>query len=85
VSGCKLSRAGDFTVHLTRVKKFKQQTVLLKMNWVLTDTTYFFLTGGVYEYNFHEFRVANKVNATPKHVADVVGHSCYADRILPLV
>ena len=55
------------------------------MNWVLTDTTYFFLSGGVYEYNFHEFRVANKVNAAPKHVADVVGHSCYADRILPLV
>jgi len=72
-------------IHLTRVKKFKQQTRPLKMNWVLTDTTYFFLTGGVYEYNFHEFRVANKVNAQPKHVADVVGHSCYADRILPLV
>lgn len=55
------------------------------MNWVLTDTTYFFLSGGVFEYNFHDFRVANKTNAEPKHVADIVGQSCYADRILPLV
>ncbi len=72
-------------IHLTRVKSFKQQTRPMKMNWVLTDTTYFFLSGGVYEYNFHEFRVANKLNAPAEHVADVVGHSCYADRILPLV
>ena len=76
---------GNTGIHLTKVKKFKQQTQPMKMNWVLTDTTYFFLSGGVYEYNFHEFRVANKVNAKTKHVADIVGHSCYADRILPLV
>ena len=72
-------------IHLTKVKKFKQQTQPMKMNWVLTDTTYFFLSGGIYEYNFHEFKVANKMNAPAKHVADIVGHSCYADRISPLV
>lgn len=76
---------GNTGIHLTKVKKFKQQTQPLKMNWVLTDTTYFFLSGGVYEHSMHDFRVANKVNAPLKHVADVVGHSCYADRILPLV
>ena len=76
---------GDTGIHLTTVKKFKQQTRPLKMNWVLTDTSYFFMAGGVYEYNFHEFRIANKVNDPLKHVADIVGHSCYADRILPLV
>jgi diaminopimelate decarboxylase len=76
---------GNTGIHLTKVKKFKQQSLPVKMNWVLTDTTYFFLTGGVYEHSLHEFRVANKVNHPPKHVADVVGHSCYADRILPLV
>ncbi|MCG8673243.1 MAG: hypothetical protein MI867_27895 [Pseudomonadales bacterium] len=76
---------GDTGIHLAKVKKFKQQTQPLKMNWVLTDTTYFFMAGGVYEYNFHEFKIANKVNAPAKHVADIVGHSCYADRILPLV
>jgi len=76
---------GNTGIHLSKVKKFKQQTRPMKMNWVLTDTSYFFLCGGVYEYNLHEFRIANKVNAESKHVADVVGHSCYADRILPLV
>lgn len=72
-------------IHLTTVKKFKQQTEPMRMNWVLTDTTYFFLSGGVYEYNFHEFRVANKMDSVAKHTADIVGHSCYADRISPLV
>mgnify|MGYP000214467416 CR=1 FL=1 len=72
-------------IHLTKVKKFKQQTQPMKMNWVLTDTTYFYMSGGVFEYNFHEFQVANKMNAQAKHVADIVGHSCYADRISPLV
>lgn len=76
---------GNAGIHLTKVKKFKQQTRPVKMNWVLTDTTYFFLTGGVYEHNLHEFRVANKIGHPLRHVADVVGHSCYADRILPLV
>ena len=76
---------GDTGIHLTKVKKFKQQTQPIKMNWVLTDTTYFFMSGGIYEYNFHEFKVANKVNDPIKHVADIVGQSCYGDRILPLV
>lgn len=76
---------GDTGIHLSKVKKFKQQTQPLKMNWVLTDTTFFFLSGGVYEYNFHDFRIANKVDDTAKYVADIVGQSCYDDRILPLV
>lgn len=76
---------GNTGIHLTKVKKFKQQTKPIKMNWVLTDTTYFFMNGGVIEYNFHDFRVANKVDNEKRHVADIVGHSCYGDRILPLV
>lgn len=75
----------DMGIHLSKVKKFKQQTQPMKLNWVLLDTTYFFMGGGVYEFNFHEFEIANKVNAERKHLVDVVGHSCYADRILPLV
>ncbi|MCP4451427.1 MAG: hypothetical protein GY809_08200, partial [Planctomycetes bacterium] len=63
----------------------KKQTKPMAMTWVLTDTTYFFLAGGTYEYNFHDFVVANKVNDEACQVADIVGHSCYADRILPLV
>lgn len=76
---------GNAGIHLSTIKKVKKQTVPLKMNWVLTDTTYFFLTGGVYEYNFHDFVIANRTDAEPTQVADIVGHSCYGDRILPLV
>lgn len=76
---------GNTGIHLSSVRKFKRQTQPLQMNWVLTDTTYFFMSGGVYEHNLHEFCVANKVDQPAKHIADVVGQSCYADRILPLV
>ncbi len=76
---------GDAGLHLTTVKTVKRQTRPMAMNWVLTDTTYFFLSGGVYEYNLHEFLVANKTDAQPVQVADIVGHSCYGDRILPFV
>ena len=54
-------------------------------NWVLTDTTYFFLAGGMYEYQFNHFIFANRTDDKPEHVADIVGHSCYGDRILPIV
>lgn len=76
---------GNAGIHLTTVKKVKQQTQPMVMNWILTDTTCFFLAAGVFEYNFHDFVVANRVNDKACMVADVVGHSCYADRILPLV
>lgn len=76
---------GNTGIHLTRVKKFKQQTQPMPWNWVLTDTTYFFLAGGMYEYQFNHFIFANRTDDKPKHVADIVGHSCYGDRILPIV
>ena len=76
---------GDTGIHLARVKKVKRQTEPIRLNWILTDTTYFFLAGGVLEYNLHDFRIANKADASPTQVADIVGHSCFADRILPFV
>lgn len=76
---------GNTGIHLTRVKKFKQQTQPMPWNWVLTDTTYFFMAGGMYEYQFNHFMFANRTEDKPKYVADIVGHSCYGDRILPLV
>lgn len=76
---------GDAGLHLTTIKTVKRQTRPMPMSWVLTDTTYFFLSGGVYEYNLHEFVVANNTGANPAMVADIVGHSCYGDRILPFV
>lgn len=74
----------DTGIHLTTVKKVKQQTLPMTYTWLLTDTTYFFMSGGALEYNAHDFRVANKVDEPAVTTADIVGHSCYADRIFPL-
>lgn len=76
---------GNTGVHLTRVKKFKQQTEPMRVNWVLTDTTVFFMSGGALEYNLNHYLFANRTDDPLTHVADIVGHSCYADRILPFV
>ncbi len=76
---------GNTGIHLARVKKFKQQTKPMPWNWVLTDTTYFFLAGGMYEYQFNHYIFANRTDDKPRFVADIVGQSCYADRILPIV
>jgi diaminopimelate decarboxylase len=73
---------GDTGVHLTRVKKVKRQSEPIPYNWVLTDTTYFFLAGGVLEHNRHPFVVAERVDAPPTLNADLVGHSCFADQIV---
>ncbi|MCL6282191.1 hypothetical protein M3P21_01505 [Ruegeria sp. 2012CJ41-6] len=76
---------GNAGIHLTSVKRFKKQTKPIKLNWVLTDTTAFFMNTGVIEFSLNDFRIANKLNAEETHVADVVGHSCHGDRILPTV
>ena len=39
----------------------------------------------MYEYQFNHFIFANRTDDKPKYVADIVGHSCYGDRILPIV
>jgi len=75
----------DVGIHLTRVLKTKYQTKPVKYNWILLDTTCFFLAGGVLEYNLHDFIVANGTDRKPVKTADIVGRSCYADRILPEV
>jgi diaminopimelate decarboxylase len=76
---------GNIGIHLTTVKKVKRQTSPIKLNWILTDTTWFFLTGGMLHGNLHDFRVANKADAPAVEVADIVGQSCSSDRILPFM
>jgi diaminopimelate decarboxylase len=76
------SMYGDTGIHLTRVKKVKRQHEPIPYSWVLTDTTYFFLAGGVLEHNRHPFVVADKVEDEPTLAADIVGHSCFADQIV---
>lgn len=73
---------GDTGVHLARVKTVKRQTRPIPYAWVLTDTTVFFLAGGVLEHNRHPFIVANRADAPATMTADIVGHSCYADQIV---
>ncbi|MCB2222863.1 MAG: alanine racemase [Actinobacteria bacterium] len=73
---------GDTAVHLSKVKVVKEQTQPIPYTWVLLDTTYFFLAGGVYEKNRHPYLVANKADEPADLLADIVGHSCYADQIV---
>jgi diaminopimelate decarboxylase len=49
---------------------------------VLTDTTVFFLAGGVLEHNRHPFVFVDQPDAPAVESADLVGHSCYADQIV---
>ena len=73
---------GDTGVHLARVKVVKRQTKPIPYAWVLTDTTVFFLAGGVFEHNRHPFVVAGRADAPATLRADIVGQSCYADQIV---
>lgn len=73
---------GDTGIHLSRVKVVKRQSEPIPYAWVLLDTTYFFLSGGVLEHNRHPFVVANRADAPPTMTADLVGHSCFADQIV---
>ena len=43
------------------------------------------MTGGRFEHHLHDFRVANRLDAAPAIKADVVGRSCYGDRLLGAV
>jgi diaminopimelate decarboxylase len=73
---------GDTGIHLASVKVVKRQTRPIPYVWVLLDTTYFFLSGGVLEHNRHPFVVANRADAPPTMTADLVGQSCFADQIV---
>jgi diaminopimelate decarboxylase len=73
---------GDTGIHLTRVKTVKHQSQPIPYAWVLTDTTYFFLAGGVLEHNRHPYVAAGKVGRPATLRADIVGHSCFADQII---
>ncbi len=53
-------------------------------NWVLTDTTCFFMATSIIEYQLSHFIFANRTDDEPKYVADIVGHSCAGDRIIPI-
>jgi diaminopimelate decarboxylase len=52
---------------------------------VVVDTTEFWFTGGRYEHHLHDYVFANKTDAPMVGKADVIGRSCYGDRLMPIV
>ena len=58
---------GDTGIHLTTVKTVKRQTAPIPYTWVLTDTTVFFLTGGVLEHNRHPFVFVKRAPTHPRN------------------
>ena len=76
---------GDAGVHLATVQATKQMTSPITWNIVTIDTSEFWMTGGRFEHHLHDYRVANRMNDPATLKADVVGRSCYGDRLLGAV
>ncbi|NOX38116.1 MAG: hypothetical protein GXO78_11345 [Calditrichaeota bacterium] len=76
---------GNAGIHLTTVKSIKRMTHPIRWTYVIVDTTEFWFTGGRYEHHLHEYVFANKVDHPLVGKADIIGRSCYGDRILPIV
>jgi|GEM_PF-99585 len=74
---------GDAGLHLTRVKVVKRQIEPVPLNWVLTDTTEFFMMCGTLEASRYDVVAVDKVDAPATLQAEVVGHSCGPDRLAP--
>jgi diaminopimelate decarboxylase len=73
---------GNTGVHLARVCSVKKQKHPFVWNVAVIDTTEFFLTAGTLEHHLHDFRVVTRLNEPPSQIVDIVGKSCFADRIL---
>jgi diaminopimelate decarboxylase len=76
---------GNAGIHLATVLAVKRRTAPLRWTVVVVDTTEFWLAGGRFEHHLHDYRLANKADAPRAMKADVIGRSCYGDRILPAV
>jgi diaminopimelate decarboxylase len=76
---------GDAGIHLATVKNIKRITSPIRWNIVVVDTTEFWFTGGRYEHHLHDYLFANKVDAPMVDKADIIGRSCYGDRLMPTV
>lgn len=76
---------GNAGLHLTTVTNIKNMERPINWNRVIVDTTEFWFTGGRYEHHLHDYRFANKTDAPMRSKADIVGRSCYGDRLMPTV
>jgi diaminopimelate decarboxylase len=76
---------GDAGIHLTTVRNIKRLRTPIRWTIVVVDTTEFWFTGGRYEHHLHDYVFANKTDAPMVDKADIVGRSCYGDRLMPTV
>ena len=76
---------GDTAIHLTTVTNIKRMTTPLKWNHMIIDSTEFWFTGGRYEHHLHDYIFANKTESLRTAKADIIGRSCYGDRLIPTV
>jgi diaminopimelate decarboxylase len=76
---------GDAGIHLTTVCGIKRLTTPIRWKLVIVDTTEFWFTGGRYEHHLHDYVFANKTDAPMVDKADIIGRSCYGDRLMPTV
>jgi len=76
---------GNAGIHLTTVRNLKRLETPIRWRLVVVDTTEFWFTGGRYEHHLHDYLFANKVDAPLVDKADIIGRSCYGDRLMPTV
>ena len=76
---------GNAGVHLSAVQATKTTSAPIHWNLVTVDTSEFWMTGGRFEHHLHDYCIANRMNAPIAMKADVVGRSCYGDRLLGAV
>ncbi len=76
---------GNAGIHLTTVTNIKRMRRPIRWTIVVVDTTEFWFTGGRYEHHLHDYIFANKTDAPMVGKADVIGRSCYGDRLMPIV
>lgn len=76
---------GDTGIHLTRVKSIKKMNEPITWCHAALDTTEFWFTGGRYEHHVYDYIFANKTDSPLVDKMDVVGRSCYGDRMFPTI
>ena len=76
---------GDAGIHLATVCAIKRLDTPIRWKLIIVDTTEFWFTGGRYEHHLHDYVFANKADAPLTEKADIIGRSCYGDRLMPTV
>jgi len=76
---------GNTGIHLTRIMSLKPMNYPIKWKQAAIDTTEFWFTGGRYEHHVYDYIFANKTEQELVEKMDVLGRSCYGDRLFPAI